>query len=279
MAEDARASPAGGPTGGGARGAALEARGLAKRFGGVEALSDYNLVLAPGQLLGLIGPNGAGKTTVFNLLTGVIQPTEGGIWIDGKPLAGKPAQAFAAAGIARTFQNIRLFAAMSVLENVMVPLHRSHGADLVSTLLALPAFRRREREIAERAMAMLELLGLDRMAEQRAADLAYGDQRRVEIARALAGTPSVLLLDEPSAGMNPNETAEIVELISRVHRDFGISMVVVEHDMKLIMRLSQELQVLNRGRVLAAGSPAEVQADPEVIAAYLGTRRKDRADA
>lgn len=261
------------------RGGTLEARGLAKRFGGVEALSDYNLTLEAGQLLGLIGPNGAGKTTVFNLLTGVIQPTAGGIWIDGHPLAGKPAQAFAAAGVARTFQNIRLFAAMSVRENVMVPLHRTHGPDLLSTLFALPGAKRREGRIAERATAMLDLLGLGDLAERRAGDLPYGDQRRVEIARALAGEPSVLLLDEPSAGMNPNETAEIVELISRVHRDFGLTMVVVEHDMKLIMRLSQQLQVLNRGQLLAHGTPEEVQTNPEVIAAYLGTRRRERGDA
>lgn len=259
--------------------AALEAHGLSKRFGGVEALSDYSVSLEAGQLLGLIGPNGAGKTTVFNLLTGVIKPSSGEVRVEGRSLAGRPAQDFAAAGIARTFQNIRLFAEMSVLENVMVPLHRRHGADLVSTLLALPNFGRREREIAERAMAMLELLGLERFAETRAADLPYGDQRRVEIARALAGEPSVLLLDEPSAGMNPNETAAIVELISRVHRDFALTTVVVEHDMKLIMQLAQRVQVLNRGRVLAIGTPEDVQQNPDVIAAYLGTRRQDRADA
>lgn len=261
------------------QGGTLEARGLAKRFGGVEALSDYNLTLEPGHLLGLIGPNGAGKTTVFNLLTGVIQPSAGEIWIDGQPLAGKPAQAFAAAGVARTFQNIRLFAAMSVLENVMVPLHRGQGPDLLSTLFALPGAKRREARIADQAMAMLELLSLGGLAERRAGDLPYGDQRRVEIARALAGQPSVLLLDEPSAGMNPNETAEIVELIARVHRDFALTMVVVEHDMKLIMGLSQQLQVLNRGQILARGRPEEIQENPDVIAAYLGTRRRGSGDA
>lgn len=262
-----------------AQGGTLEARDLKKRFGGVEALSDYNLILEPGQLLGLIGPNGAGKTTVFNLLTGVIPPSSGGIWIDGQPLAGKPAQAFAAAGIARTFQNIRLFAAMSVLENVMVPLHRRYGPSLLSTVFALPGAKRGEARIDQKAMAMLDLLGLARLADRRAGDLPYGDQRRVEIARALAGEPSVLLLDEPSAGMNPNETDDVVDLIARVHREFSLTMVVVEHDMKLIMRLSQQIQVLNRGQILASGTPEEIQANPDVIAAYLGNRRRGSGDA
>ncbi len=257
----------------------LEVSGLSKRFGGVEALADYELRLSRGQLLGLIGPNGAGKTTAFNLLTGVIAPSAGKILVGGRDLTGSPPHRFAAAGVARTFQNIRLFAGLSVLDNVMVSLHHRYGADLLSSLLALPRFRRREREIAERAMATLALLNLDGFAQRIAADLPYGDQRRVEIARALAGDPSVLLLDEPTAGMNPQEAEQIVELISRVHREFGLTLIVIEHDMKLIMRLSQQIQVLSRGRGLALGTPEEVQANPDVIEAYLGKRRREPAHA
>ena len=255
----------------------LEATGLGKRFGGVVALSGYRLRLARGELLGLIGPNGAGKTTAFNLLSGVLRPSSGRIVFAGRDVTGQPAHRFAALGIARTFQNIRLFRDLTVEENVMAALHGRHGAGLAATLLGLPAFRRAEREIAAEARRLLAMLGLERLAQHRAGDLAYGDQRRVEIARALATEPALLLLDEPAAGMNPREMAELVALVARLHRELGLTVILVEHDVKLVMGLCRRVQVLNRGEVLAIGTPEEVQGDPAVIEAYLGSRRRERA--
>ena len=257
----------------------LEVSGLTKRFGGVEALADYHLRLDRGELLGLIGPNGAGKTTVFNLLTGVSRPSAGRIAFDGRDITGRAAHRFAAFGIARTFQNVRLFRDLSVLENVMAGLHRRHGSGLWPTLLGLPSFRQAEREIRDRGRDLLARLGLEAFAGLRAADLAYGDQRRVEIARALATEPVLLLLDEPAAGMNAQETAALVEMISGIHRDLGLTVILVEHDMKLVMRLCRRIQVINRGEVLALGSPREVQNDPAVIDAYLGSRRRQPVHA
>jgi branched-chain amino acid transport system ATP-binding protein len=255
----------------------LEAVGLARSFGGVVALRDYAIRIEAGDLIGLIGPNGAGKTTVFNLLSGVLRPDAGRIYWQGADVTDHPTHALARLGLARTFQNIRLFPDLSVIENVMAGLHMRHGQRLLATLLGLPGFRRAEAAIRARARQTLELAGLEPLASVRAGDLAYGDQRRVEIARALATEPKVLLLDEPAAGMNPSETQAVVALIRRVHEELKIAVLVVEHDMRLIMDLCRRIQVLDRGRFLAAGAPEEIQADPAVIAAYLGTRRRGHA--
>jgi branched-chain amino acid transport system ATP-binding protein len=252
----------------------LEAVGLTRSFGGVVALEGYSIALRPGDLIGLIGPNGAGKTTVFNLLSGLLRPDGGKIFWRGFDVTERPTHAIARLGLARTFQNIRLFPDLSVIENVMAGLHMRHGGGVLTTLLGLPRFHRAEATIRRRARDTLELAGLQALGPVRAGDLAYGDQRRVEIARALATEPRVLLLDEPAAGMNPSETQAVVELIRRVHEDFSVAVLVVEHDMRLIMNLCRHIQVIDRGRFLAAGTPEEVQTDPAVVAAYLGTRRQ-----
>ena len=257
----------------------LECRGMTKVFGGLQALSDCSLAIREGELLGLIGPNGAGKTTAFNLLTGVLKPSAGRILAGGVELTGAAPETFARHGIARTFQNARLFPELSVLENVMTGLHLRHGASLLQTVLGLPAFRRAEAVIAERAAALLETLGLSALTSSRAGDLAYGDQRRVEIARALALEPRVLLLDEPAAGLNPRESEELVALLRRINGEMSVAVLLVEHDMPLVMGLCRRIQVLNRGELLAEGAPEEIQDNPAVVEAYLGRRRAPRADA
>ncbi len=257
----------------------LAANEIGKRFGGLVALQDYSLALRPGDLVGLIGPNGAGKTTAFNLMTGVLAPTSGRLAVRGADMTGRPPHRFAESGVARTFQNVRLFADLSVLENVMAGLHMRHGSGMVATLLALPGFRRSEREIAEKARGIVEMLGLGHLADERAMDLSYGDQRRVEIARAMATEPRALLLDEPAAGMNASETEDLLRLVGRINGDLGIAVLVVEHDMSLVMRLCRRIQVLDRGRFLAEGTPQDIQADADVVAAYLGTRRGGGARA
>jgi branched-chain amino acid transport system ATP-binding protein len=256
----------------------LEVQGVEKRFGGILALSEYSLDIERGDLVGLIGPNGAGKTTVFNVLSGVLAPTRGSILFEGRELSGRGASETARAGIARTFQNIRLFNEMTVLDNIRTGFHQSMGGGLFSTLLRLPRQRHAEHSMTRRAGRLAELIGISHLLDRKSGDLPYGDQRRLEIARALALKPKLLLLDEPAAGMNPGETEALVKTIKIIHKEFRLSILLVEHDMHLVMNLCQRLQVLNHGRLLAEGTPAEIQGNPEVAAAYLGTgRRKGEA--
>jgi branched-chain amino acid transport system ATP-binding protein len=259
--------------------AVIEAKGLKRVFGGLVAVDDYSLRLDRGDFVGLIGPNGAGKTTAFNLLTGVLQPSAGTIAVRGKDLTGSRPSVFAEAGLARTFQNIRLFNELSVIENVMCGGHMRGSTSLAAILARSPGFRASERRIAEIAVSAVERVGLAAHLHRRAGDLSYGDQRRVEIARALATEPSALLFDEPAAGLNPRETEMLVELMHAVNSQSGIAIVVVEHDMRLVMSVCRRVQVLNRGRLVAHGTPDEVQSNDAVIEAYLGTRRKAAASA
>lgn len=250
--------------------AMLEVTELGISFGGLRAVDELNLKIEQGGLVGLIGPNGAGKTTVFNMLTGVYRPTDGGIRLDGQNLIGKKPSEISQFGVARTFQNIRLFQKLSVMDNVKVGLHNQMTYSLAESLLHLGSFRKKERAMDERALEILSVFGLDGMADYTAANLPYGKQRKLEIARALATSPKLLLLDEPAAGMNPNETAELMETIQLVREKFGVTILLIEHDMKLVAGICEYIYVLNFGRALAEGVPAEVLKNPEVVTAYLG---------
>lgn len=248
----------------------LEVRDLSRRYSGLVALSDYSLTLAAGSIHGVIGPNGAGKTTLFNLLSGMVRPTTGEIRFESVDITHLPAHQVARLGIARTFQNIRLFDDMTVLENIEVAVQRRLPGSLWSTLASSPSFREREREIESRAAGLLELVGLGDRSERLARSLPYGDQRRLEIARAVAVDPKILLLDEPNAGMNRTETDDLLALIRRLRDELGITIILVAHDIPLVMNLCDRIQVLNYGVLIAEGNPATVRVDPEVVAAYLG---------
>ena len=248
----------------------LDVQELGIDFGGLTAVNDLNLQVYEGEIAGLIGPNGAGKTTVFNLLTKVYKPTRGKIYFDGKDTAGKNVVSINKAGIARTFQNIRLFGALTVLDNVKTGFHNVIPYSPITAMLRLPKYNAAEREIDEKARDLLKILELDRFADVTASNLPYGAQRRLEIARALATNPKLLLLDEPAAGMNPQETAELMDMIRFVRDHFGIAILLIEHDMKLVMGICERITVLNYGMMLAQGTPEEIQSNPEVIKAYLG---------
>ena len=250
--------------------ALLEVKNLSISFGGLRAVDEFNIKIEKGQLYGLIGPNGAGKTTVFNLLTGVYKPTSGAILLDGKNIAGKKTIEINRFGIARTFQNIRLFKKLSVLDNVKVGLHNQMKYSSVEGVLRLPRFFTTEKKMDKKAMELLEVFGLANEANTLADNLPYGKQRKLEIARALATNPKLLLLDEPAAGMNPSETQELMDTIRFIRDKFDMTILLIEHDMKLVSGICEEVSVLNFGRELAQGKTNDVLNDPEVIKAYLG---------
>lgn len=250
--------------------ALLEVKSLGISFGGLRAVDDFNLKIEKGQLYGLIGPNGAGKTTVFNMLTGVYKPTDGSIFLDGENITGKKTIDINKHGITRTFQNIRLFHQQSVIDNVKIGLHNEHTYSTLSGILRLPSYRKTEKIMNEKAMELLEVFDLQDEADILASNLPYGKQRKLEIARALATDPKLLLLDEPAAGMNPNETKELMETIRFVRDKFDMTVLLIEHDMKLVSGICEELTVLNFGQVLAQGKTSDVLNNPEVIKAYLG---------
>lgn len=250
--------------------AMLEVQSLGISFGGLRAVDGFDLKIEKGELYGLIGPNGAGKTTVFNLLTGVYKPTSGRVTLDGNNITGKSTIEINRAGIARTFQNIRLFQKLSVLDNVKSGLHNHYSYSTLEGIFRLPKYRRMEKAMDEKAMELLKVFDLDAYADVLAANLPYGKQRKLEIARALATEPKLLLLDEPAAGMNPNETQELMDTIRFVRDHFGMTILLIEHDMRLVSGICEELTVLNFGQVLKQGSTSEVLNDPQVIKAYLG---------
>ena len=248
----------------------LEVKNLSISFGGLRAVSEFDMNIGKGQLYGLIGPNGAGKTTIFNLLTGVYKPDEGIVKLDGQDITGKKTIDINKAGIARTFQNIRLFKDLSVIDNIKVGLHESMKYNLGSSLIRLPNYWKEEKRCTERAFELLDIFHMADLADAQAGSLPYGAQRRLEIMRALATSPKLLLLDEPAAGMNPSETAELTETIRRIRDEFNIAVLLIEHDMSLVMGICEGIAVLNFGRIIAKGTPDEIRNNPQVIEAYLG---------
>ena len=248
----------------------LDVTHLSISFGGLKAVDDFHINVKKGQLYGLIGPNGAGKTTIFNLLTGVYKPNAGSIVLNGTNITGKRSIDINKAGVARTFQNIRLFKDLTVLDNVKVGLHNNNPYSTIEGILRLPRYHKVERKMDERAIELLKVFDLDKYCHYKASNLPYGQQRKLEIARALATGPKLLLLDEPAAGMNPNETAELMDTIRFVRDNFDMTILLIEHDMKLVSGICEELTVLNFGQVLCQGETAAVLNDPEVIKAYLG---------
>ena len=247
-----------------------EVKNLSIPFGGLKAVDGFDVTIEKGQLYGLIGPNGAGKTTVFNLSTGVYKPDTGSIVLDGKNITGKKTIEINQDGIARTFQNIRLFKELTVLENVKAGLHNHFKYSTLTGILRLPKYYQTEKAMDEKAMELLKVFDLDKESHYKAANLPYGKQRKLEIARALATEPKLLLLDEPAAGMNPNETAELMDTIRFVRKEFNMTILLIEHDMKLVSGICEKLTVLNFGQVLATGDTSDVLNDPQVITAYLG---------
>ncbi|HEY0645505.1 MAG TPA: ABC transporter ATP-binding protein [Nocardioides sp.] len=252
----------------------LEVDQLTLRFGGLTALDNVSFDIKEGEILGLIGPNGAGKTTCFNAITGVYRPTSGTIRFQGESLAGKKRFQITQAGIARTFQNIRLFPTMTALENVLVGADAQHTTGMFSALFRLPKHRREEASGHQRAMELLKFMGLTKQADELAANLSYGDQRRLEIARAMATQPKLICLDEPAAGFNPQEKRILMDLIRKV-RDQGFTVLLIEHDMRLVMGVTDRIVVLEFGKKIAEGTPAEIRDNPAVIAAYLGVEEED----
>jgi branched-chain amino acid transport system ATP-binding protein len=252
----------------------LEVDGLTLQFGGLRALDDVSLHINEGEILGLIGPNGAGKTTCFNAVTGVYRPTEGDIRFKGESIVGRKRFQITQMGIARTFQNIRLFRSMTALENVMVGADANHRTGMLSALFRLPRHRQEEQQGHDRAMELLRFMGIHRHADELASNLSYGDQRRLEIARAMATEPKLICLDEPAAGFNPAEKVQLMELIRKV-RDQGYTVLLIEHDMRLVMGVTDRIVVLEFGRKIAEGKPNEIRDNPAVIAAYLGVDEED----
>lgn len=250
--------------------ALLEIKNLGISFGGLRAVDDFSITIEKGQLYGLIGPNGAGKTTIFNLLTGVYKPNMGTIQLDGMNITGKKTMEINRAGVARTFQNIRLFKELTVLDNVKSGLHNQYSYSTAAGILRLPKYFKVEKTMDEKAVELLKVFDLDKEKDYLASNLPYGKQRKLEIARALATNPKLLLLDEPAAGMNPNETKELMDTIRFVRDNFDMTILLIEHDMKLVSGICEKLTVLNFGQVLAQGNTADVLNDPEVIKAYLG---------